>query len=210
MGTTREPTASGLASALFGRTRLSILSMLFLNDSKSFYLREIMRTLGQGRGSVQRELARLTEAGLILRTQRGNQVFYQANRESPIFPELRSLLVKTAGIVDIIKAALSGLQGKIKVAFIYGSIADGTDTAMSDIDLLTIGNATLREIVSSLQDAQASIGREINPATYRAREFREKLAPEHHFVRSVYGASKIFLIGSEDELKGLAEKEMAG
>lgn len=206
MGTLKESTTSSLASALFGRTRLSILSLLFINDNESFYLREIMRTLGRGRGSVQRELANLSDAGLILRSVRGIQVFYQANRDSPIFSELKSLLVKTAGIADVIRASLSDLGGKIRVAFIYGSFVEGTDKAMSDVDLLVIGDASLREIVSKLQDAQGSIRREINPITYSVNEFREKLLADHHFVKSTYDTSKIFLIGNEDELKGVAGK----
>jgi DNA-binding transcriptional ArsR family regulator len=208
MGINNEPKISRLASALFSGTRLSILSLLFINDNESFYLREIMRILGKGRGSVQRELANLTDAGLILRSERGNQVFYQANKDSPVFSELKTLLVKTAGIADVVRASLSDLEDKIRVAFIYGSFADGTDTAESDVDVFLIGDISLREVVSRLQDAQATIGREINPATYSTGEFREKLQAGHHFVSSIYGTSKIFLIGNEDELKGLAEKEM--
>jgi uncharacterized protein len=209
MSTIKEPEIMSIASALFGATRLSLLSLLFINDDESFYLREIMRILGKGRGSVQRELANLTDAGLILRSERGNQVFYQANKGSPIFSELKSLLVKTAGIADVIRASLSDLEYKIRVAFIYGSFADGTDTAESDVDIFVIGDISLREVVSRLQDAQVTIGREINPATYSTGEFREKLQAGHHFVSSIYGTSKVFLIGNEDELKGLAEEEMA-
>ena len=209
MGTYKKPEVSSLASALFGGTRLSILSLLFINDDESFYLREIMRLLGKGRGSVQRELANLTDAGLILRSERGNQVFYQANKGSPIFSELKTLLVKTAGIADVIRASLLDLEDKIKMAFIYGSFADGTDTAGSDVDIFIIGDISLREVVSRLQDAQVTIGREINPTTYSTGEFREKLQAGHHFVSSIYGTSKIFLIGNEDGLKGLAEKGMA-
>jgi len=210
MGTINEPMTSSLASALFNKTRLSILSLLFVNDERSFYLREVIRTLGRGRGSVQRELAQLSTAGLILRSIRGNQVVYQANKDSPIFPELRSLMVKTAGIADIIRSALSDLQDKIDVAFIYGSFTEGTDTAMSDVDLFLIGEISLREIVSALQDAQKTVGREINPITYGVAEWREKLMAGHHFVNSVYKDSKIFLIGDADELKGLAEEGLAG
>lgn len=204
MGTYRETEITSLASALFGATRLSILSLLFINDTESFYLREIMRILGKGRGSVQRELANLTYAGVILRFERGNQVFYQANKDSPIFSDLKSLLVKTAGMSDVIRASLSDLEDKIRVAFIYGSFADGTDTAQSDVDIFVIGDISLREVVSRLRDAQVTIGREINPTTYSAGEFREKLQAGHHFVSSIYGTSKIFLVGNEDELKGLA------
>ena len=205
MGTIEGLPASNLASALFSGTRLSILSLLFINDDELFYLREIVRILGKGRGAVQRELANLTNAALILRSERGNQVFYQANKDSPIFAELKSLLVKTAGVADVIRASLSDLEDKIRVAFIYGSFADGTDTAESDVDIFIVGDISLREVVSRLQDAQAAIGREINPIIYNADEFYEKLQQEHHFVKSVYGTSKIFLIGDEDELEGLAQ-----
>lgn len=118
-------------------------------------------------------------------------------------------MVKTAGIADVIRASLSALQDKIRVVFIYGSFAEGTDTAMSDVDLIVIGNASLREVVSKLEDAQASVGREINPVTYSVGEFHEKFLADHHFVKSVYGTSKIFLIGNDDELKRLAEKGVA-
>lgn len=209
MGTYDSAVPAGIASALFGRTRYSVLSLLFINYEDSFYVREIIEALGLGRGAVQRELARLHQAGLIIRSKRGNQVLYQANRDSPVFGEIRSLMVKTAGISDVISSALSDLEDKIKVAFIYGSFAEGTDTAASDVDLVVIGSATLREVASALHGAQGVIGREINPVTYKDAEFRDKLAERHHFVRSVFAAPKIFLVGNEDELKGLAGKGMA-
>ncbi len=209
MGTSKDMAKPSLASALFGKTRYSVLSLLFVNDERSFYLREIIRALGLGRGTVQRELAQLCEAGLILRSRRGNQVFYRANRESPIFHELRSLMVKTAGVSDIIKVALSHLQDKISVAFIFGSLAEGKDTAASDVDLVVIGSVSLSEVVSALQDAQGAIGREINPVVYGTGEFCRRLGEKQHFVNSVYEAPKIFVIGDERELKRLAEKGMA-
>ncbi len=200
---------SRLSSALFNKTRYSVLSLLFVNDDNSFYLREIIAELGLGRGAVQRELAQLCEVGLVLRSRRGNQVFYQANKESPIFPELKSLMVKTAGVSDTIKAALSPLEDNIKLAFIYGSFAEGKDNATSDIDLLIVGSVTMRKLVSALQGAQRTLGREINPAVYGIDEFRRRLAEKHHFVSSVYRARKIYLVGDERGLKGLAEKGLA-
>ena len=113
------------------------------------------------------------------------------------------MLVKTAGVADVVRASLSDLRDKIKVAFIYGSFVDGTDTAMSDIDLLVIGDVGLRKVVSALQGSQASIGREINPVIYSPSEFREKFKEGHHFVRSIHDTSKLFLIGSENEFKKL-------
>ena len=207
---TIETTNLPLGSALFGRTRLLILSLLFLNDEESFYLREIIRIVKVGRGSVQRELSNLVKAGLITRSVIGNQVFYQANKEAPIFSEIKSMMVKTGGIAEVISPALSVLKDKIRIGFIYGSIVDGTDRATSDVDLLIIGKVSLRELVAALDKAQEAIGREINPIVYGVDEFREKLSAGHHFVDSVYGASKIFVIGDESELAELAEKGMVG
>jgi len=118
-------------------------------------------------------------------------------------------MIKTAGIADVIGEALSALKDKINLAFVYGSVVEGTDTAASDIDLLVIGRVSLREVVSELEEAQDLIGREINPIVYRVDEFNKKLRANHHFVNSVYRASKIFVIGDESELKGLAEKGLA-
>ncbi len=118
-------------------------------------------------------------------------------------------MIKTTGIADVIRGALSALKDKIELAFIYGSVVGGTDTAASDIDLLVIGRVSLREVVSELEEAQDLIGREINPIVYRVDEFNKKLWANHHFVNSVYRASKIFVIGDESELKGLAEKGLA-
>lgn len=194
---------TGIGSALFGKTRRSLLGLLFTNDKESFYLREIIRTLGLGRGAVQRELARLTGSGLIIRTARGNQVFYQANRQSPVFTELKSLMVKTAGVSDVVRDSLEDVSGQIKVAFLYGSIVMGTDTATSDIDLVVIGSAGFGDVTEALSAAEDKLGREVNPTVYSVSEFRKKVKEGHHFVTSVQNSPRIIVIGDEDELAGL-------
>jgi predicted nucleotidyltransferase len=156
MGTSSEQ--KDTSAALFGKTRRSVLALFFMNPERSFYVREVIRELGLGRGTVQRELQNLTEAGLLVRSVEGNQVHFRANADSPVFSELKSMMVKTAGIAEVIGSSLAGLSDRIRIALLYGSIAGGTFTADSDIDLLVIGetgfkdNLSLCEPFCGLQD----------------------------------------------------------
>jgi uncharacterized protein len=193
-----------LGAALFGKSKRALLALFYIQPERSFYLRQVTRTLGIGQGAVQRELARLVEARLLLRTRVGSQVYYQANAASPIFGELKALMVKTAGVADVLREALAGLAEQIAVAFVYGSLARGEGQANSDVDVMVIGDVSFGEVVSALQLAQKTIGREVNPSIYPEREFRAKLQARHHFLTAVMTAPKVFLVGGENELKRLA------
>lgn len=193
----------------FARTRKAVLGLLFSHTDEAFYLRQIVRASGYGLGPVQRELKLLTGAGIIRRMVRGRQVYFQANADAPIFPELKSLIAKTVGIGDSIRQALAPIAHGIRFAFIYGSIAKGEERQGSDIDLLIVGDVSFSDIVVSLQAAQRTIGREINPTVYPSAEFREKMRNKHHFVTSIRNGPKIFLIGDENELGRLAAKRLA-
>ena len=197
-----------LASALFGKTRRAVLALLLTHPQESLYLREIVLAVGLGQGTVQRELQRLTSAGLLARRRQGHQVFYQANRNSPIFKELKSLVVKTAGVGDVLRRALSGLKDRVESAFLYGSFATGKDRPASDLDLAVIGNVTFGEVVSPLRPAQETLGREINPTVYTPNEFQKKLQAKHHFVSAIIQGPKIMLIGEERELTRLGKKRL--
>ena len=194
---------------LFGKVRRAILSVLFGHANEAFYLRQIVRTTGFGLGPVQRELKQLTESGIIRRTVHGRQVYFQANLDSPIFPELKSLIVKTAGVGDTLRAALAPIAGQLKVAFIYGSTAGGKESPRSDIDLLVVGDIAFADLVVNLQAAQKLLGREINPTVYPPDEFKAKMRAKHHFLTSVLKGPKIYLIGDENELGRLATKRLA-
>jgi len=194
-----------IAATLLGRTRRGVLGLLFLHPDESYYVREIVRAVDVGQGAVQRELRNLEAAGIILRHERGRQVHYRANRECPVFEELRSLMVKTAGLADVLREALSPLAGDIRVAFVHGSMATGQMDAASDVDLMVVGQVGFGEVVSHLQEAQRRLAREVNPTVYPPEEFREKLPAEHPFLRRVVEAPKVFLIGDEDELRAVAE-----
>jgi predicted nucleotidyltransferase len=193
-----------LSSILFGKARLAVLSLLYGHSDESFYLRQIVRTTGVGLGPVQRELKQLTDVSIVRRSTQGYQVYFQANPDSPIFKELKSLITKTAGIAETLQSALAPIANHITIALVYGSVARGEENHRSDIDLLVIGNAPFSEVTKALRDAQETLGREINPTVYPVKELRSRIAEDHYFIRDILSGPKIFVIGDEDELKRLA------
>jgi predicted nucleotidyltransferase len=193
-------TNSNLSAALFGQTRRAVLALLYGHPDEAYYLRQLARLGKLGLGSVQREVKRLAKAGILQRTVRGNQVYYQANPECPVFAELKGLMVKTAGAVDVLHEALSQLGDQIKVAFIYGSMARLQQMNGSDLDLMVVGAVSFGEVVAALNPAQGVVHREINPTVYSAAEFKSKLKARHHFLLSVLRNEKVFVVGDEHEL----------
>jgi predicted nucleotidyltransferase len=199
---------SELSAALFGQTRRAVLGLLFSHPGQSYYLRHLVRSAGLGLGAAQREVKRLSDAGIIRRTLSGHQVFYQANSDCPIFDELKGLMVKTACVADALRAALAPLAAQIRVAFIYGSVARLTQKNGSDVDIMVVGESTFGDVVAALGSAQETLAREINPTVYSPAEFRSKLKAGHHFLTAVAGGEKTLLIGDEHELRRLGAKRL--
>jgi uncharacterized protein len=202
-------TYNGLADLLFGRTRGAILALLFGHADQSFYTRQIAREVDASVGAVQRELENLSKVGLIVRNSVGSQVFYQANRDAPIFREMQGLVNKTVGIFSVLRSALHPLAKRVLVAFVYGSVAREEETAQSDVDLLVVGKATLEEVLSRLSTVEKSIRRPINPTVYSVAEFKSKLASGNHFLTAVLKGQKVFLLGGEDELRKVGGVRLA-
>jgi len=194
---------TGIAEALFGKVRRQVLALLFCNPERDFYLREVVRLAGVGRGAAERELRRLTAAGLVVRRKRGRQVYYQANAAAPVFPEIKSLMVKTAGIADVLRTALQQLREQIDVALIFGSYAKGAEKAESDIDLLVVGSAPFEDIAVAVARAQQQLSREVNSVVYTAAEFRQKVSAKHQLTREITADRKIYLIGNDSDLSRL-------
>ena len=191
----------GLGDALFTKTQRRVLGLLFGNPDRSFYTKEIVRFAEVGIGSVQRELEKLVAVGLVAATKIGNQKHYQANRQAPIFEELRGIMLKTFGLADVLRDALTSFVDRIEVAFIYGSVAKAIDTASSDIDVMIVAPAlSYAETVGRLAETEARLGRAVNPTLYKPEEFRRKLAEDSAFLHRVLDQPKIFLIGTEDDL----------
>lgn len=156
-------------------------------------------------GGVQRELARLVAAGLILRVPDGQQVYFSANPESPVFDDLRNLLAKTAGIADVIRSALAVFRtrGSIRIAFLYGSVASRSQKTTRDIDLMIVGRITLARLLPGLRSLQGRLGREINASIYAPEEFKLKYARREHFIRRVTERPRIMLVGTGNDLEEL-------
>lgn len=201
--------AVNISQVLFGRTRTAVLSLLYGHPGESFYLRQLVRATGSGNGAVQREVKQLSGAGLIVRKIAGRQSYYQANRKSPIFAELRRLLLKTSGAREVLLEAVAPLRDAIQAAFVYGSMAAQTDRPESDLDLMIVGTADFDDVVARLGPAQAKLRREINPSVYSPEEWRTKLAAGNHFLNGVAKAPKLFIIGGENELRELSPKRLA-
>ncbi len=188
------------ADALFSRTRTQILSTLLLRPGRSWFLSDLARHLEVPKTSLQRELANLEGAGIIIRETQGRQVYYAANPVCPFLPELQGLLAKTVGLVDVLREALQRLEGRISVAFLYGSVARGEHVAESDVDIMVVGDIGLADLAIPIRAARQRLAREVNPTVFSPQEFAAK-ATEAGFVRAVLEKPKIFIIGSDDALE---------
>jgi predicted nucleotidyltransferase len=192
---------TSLGEVLFTKTQRRVLGLLFGNPDRSYYANEIVRFAGAGIGAVQRELERLTAARLVTIAKVGNQKHYQANRQAPIFEELRSIALKTFGVADYVRKALAPLAKRIEAAFIYGSVAKGTDTASSDIDVMIVSDGlSFPDVIQALTKAESEIGRSINPAVYGQDEWRRKQTEAGGFLQRIMEQPRIYLIGSDDDL----------
>ncbi|MHB1293911.1 MAG: helix-turn-helix domain-containing protein [Anaerolineae bacterium] len=198
-----------LADALFGKARRRILGLLLTHADEAFYPRQIERLLGMSVGALHRELRNLVEAGILVRMPQGREVYYRANRGSPVFEDLHNLLIKTVGLGDVLRASLARLAEQIEVAFVYGSVAKGTSTAASDVDVMVIGSVTFADVVSALNPVQDTLRREVNPSVYSPEEVRKRLDSGHHFLTTVLDEPKLYLIGDAHDLERLAEGRAA-
>lgn len=193
-----------LATILFPEYRRRVLGLLLLRPEEALHGREISRRTGLQAGTITRELTKLVEVGLLNRETRGNQRVYSANTASPVFAELASILRKTSGMADVLAQALAPLEGLLQVAFVFGSMSRGQETAGSDIDVMLIGDASFRQVVEALHPTEAVLGREINAQILSPLEFADKANQKEAFLADVLAKPKIFLIGGEDDLEELA------
>jgi len=188
-----------IADALFTTTQQRVLSLLFGQPSRSFYASELIELTGSGSGAVQRELKRLASSRLVTMTRIGKQKHYQANTGSPVFEELRGLVIKTVAMVEPIRQALEPLADRIVLALIYGSVAKGSDTTESDIDLLIVADGvTLEEVYSALATVESALDRKINPTLYTSREFEARKTSGNTFVARVLAGEHLVLIERRD------------
>lgn len=196
-------TGESLADFLLGGTRAKLLTALCSKPNAQLFLRELSRNLAISVGTVQRELAALAAYGLVLRVERGNQVFYSINQSHPITPELISLLRKTSGLYFALREVFESFKGVVQYAAVYGSFAKGTETPESDVDLLILGSLKVEDLLEKLAPLEQQLGRMINPTIYSPEEFQTKLRSRNHFLNSVQKGQLHFLLGNEDEFRAI-------
>ena len=189
-----------LSSALFGKTRRKILGLFFSRSDQSFYLRQAVRITNAGQGTVQRELRRLVEAGILIRTKWGRQVYYQANKDCPIFKELQGLMIKTAGLADELRKALAPLSKNIEIAVIYGSQARGTAESKSDVDLLIVGKIDELDLHRRITRVEGNLDRTVNYSLLDRREFDRRRQEQGGFLDRILKGDLIFIIGHHEKI----------
>lgn len=191
-----------LAELLSSRGRAEIFRLLFGPAHSELHVRELGRQGGLSDGTVRQELKKLTRLGVVEARRDGNRTYYRANSGHPLYPDIRNLVLKTSGLTDVLREALGGAAG-IKLAFVFGSVAGATAKAHSDIDLMVIGTTGLRQLSKRLSGIEAKLGREVNPHVLTLEEFARRADGHDHFITSVLGSPRLFVVGSEDELRRL-------
>jgi predicted nucleotidyltransferase len=184
------------------RVRVRLLILFLTHPGEAFYIRQIVRLTGETYNNVRQELQNLAQLGLILSERRANATYYQANVQHLLFPELKRIVLKTEAVGDRLREALTGLRD-IRVAFIYGSTAKGTESPSSDVDLMVIGEVDLDALDRAIDSIEEEIGRTVNYTLFRVEEWQKRVAQGHSFLTDVLTHDKIFVIGDEDELSAL-------
>ena len=190
-----------LAELLSSRARAEIFRLLLSGSGEELHVREIERRSGLNDSTLRQELRKLLRLDLVQSRRDSNRVYYRAKTENPLYPEIRNLVLKTIGLADGLKSAL--VDTRIRVAFVFGSIARGEEKAGSDVDLMVIGQLGLRDLSRLLSGIEEKIGREVNPHVLNEKEFRKRVQANEHFVSRVMESLKIFIVGSHHELEAM-------
>jgi predicted nucleotidyltransferase/DNA-binding HxlR family transcriptional regulator len=194
--------SGSLAELLSSKVKAEVFRLLFGLHGQPLHLRELERRSGLAIGTVRQELNRLAKLGLVEPRVDGNRRYYSAREDHPLYPEIRGLVLKTTGLADQLREALKKTTS-VRVAFVFGSVAQARERAHSDIDLLIVGELGLRELIKLLHGIADAVGREINPKVFTPEEFRRRKRIEDPFLSRVLAAPRIIVIGNEDELGSL-------
>lgn len=190
-----------LTELLSSRVKAEIFRLLFGTAPRELHVREIERQSGLADATVRQELRRLSGLGVVESWPDGNRTYYRANRHHPLYPDIHNLVLKTDGMVDVLREALASPETEL--VFVFGSMAAGTEKPESDIDLIVIGSLSLRQLSKLLSGVATRLGREINPHIFSKEEFVRRKKEHEHFITSVLTAPKLFVIGNEDELAAM-------
>jgi DNA-binding transcriptional ArsR family regulator len=192
-----------LSQILSSRTRAEIFKLLFGTREEELHIREIQRRSQLNDRTIRQELAKLLKLDLVIDRKDSNRVYYRANKTNPLYPDIHNLVLKSAGLRDVLLDALN--DKGIKIAFVFGSISEGKETSESDVDLFVIGSLGMRKISSLLSGAADKIGREINTHVMTGDEVIKRYSIKDHFFDSVIKSKKLFIIGTEDDIKAIVK-----
>jgi predicted nucleotidyltransferase len=192
-----------LSKILSSRVRAEYFKIFFGIHSNEFHLREIERISGFAIGTVRQEAKKLEQLELIIKRADGNRTYYKANRNHPLFPALHNLVLQTSGLVEVFKENL--IDERIQFAFIFGSLAKGTENSESDIDLFVIGNLGLRDLSKLIKNPANLLKREINPHVMSISEFQKRIIEKEHFVSNVINSPKLMIFGNENDFTKLGK-----
>lgn len=190
-----------LAELLSSRVKAEVFRLLFGGVATELHVREMERQSGLADATVRQELKRLTRLGVVEPRRDGNRTYYHANRAHPLYPDIRNMVLKTSGLVDVLREALA--HSGIRLAFVFGSMARGNGKAGSDVDLMVIGTISLRQLGTLLSGVATKLSREINPIVLTLEEFVRRRKAREHFITTVLGEPRLFVIGTEEDLKGM-------
>jgi len=186
-----------LAETLFPKARLAVISQLTQSGDTGLHLREIARRAGLNSKTVMRELHAMRDAGILTAGRVGRQVIYRLNPDCPIYEELRSIIRKTIGLAGVLQEVLAPLSEHIELAYVYGSHASGEESAQSDVDLMIVGEVSLREVSTPLRRAGQILKRQVSPTLYCTEEYKVALAEKNSFVKRVHDGPRIEIIGRD-------------
>ncbi|HVM61824.1 MAG TPA: nucleotidyltransferase domain-containing protein [Verrucomicrobiae bacterium] len=190
---------NALAEILSSGVKAEIFRLLFGVDERELHVREIQRQSGFSVGTVQQELRRLSRLGLIEARRDGNRIYYHAQKQHPLFFDIHNLVLKTTGLVELLRDALA--HDDIRMAFVFGSVANSTEKAHSDVDLMVIGSIGLRQLTKLLSGVSGRVGRELNPHIMTVEEFKKRRKTRDHFLTTVLATPRLFVKGNEHELE---------
>lgn len=191
-----------LKKLIGSRTRISVLKLFIFNPKSQYYIREIARLTKEPFDPVRRELMRLDEIGLVKSRLSGRQKYYSINASHTLFPEFKSMILKTSGTGDIIRSSI-GKRNDVITAFIYGSYAKNKENIESDIDLFVVGDISSMDLQEAVSGIEAESKREINPTVYSVKELKARYKTKNSFIREIFSSPKIFLKGDENGFRKL-------
>ena len=186
---------------LISKTVQGVLASTMMSPERWWYLSDLAKHLNRRPSSLQKPLSALVESGILRRRLDGNRVYFQPDPDCPFHDELRSLVAKTVGLVDVLRELLEPFEKTITFAFVYGSVARGEEFSQSDIDLMVIGQVTRFELAKILQQAQQWLARPVNVSLYTASEFAKKVASHEHFISAVLEGKKVFVVGNAHDME---------